>query len=89
MLHHPSKHVTGYAARHLLELFDYAEEFVLHAILLDSGGGLDSLMSKLVSRSDTTDKASYAGLIGRCLLHSDTVMPWNSDAAGTGNVQLV
>ena len=87
MLHHPSEHVTGHAARHLLDLSYYAAKVVSHAVLLDSGGRLDNLTSKLVSSNDTTDRASYAGLIGRCLLHSDTVRVEGVHDAGT--VQLV
>ena len=87
MLHHPSEHVRGYAARHLSELGTHADKVVAEAVLRDVGGRLNSLLIHLVSSSDIADKASHAQLIGHCLLHCDTDVAEAMNDAGA--VQLV
>ena len=87
MLHHPSEHVRGYAARHLSELCTHTGKVVQAVVLRDAGGRLDSLLSQLANSSDILDKASHADLIGHCLLHCDTDMAEAVNDAGT--VQLV
>lgn len=87
MLHHPSEHVRGHAARHLSELSTYADKVVAEALLRDDGGKLDSLLSQVANSSDIADKASYAHLIGHCLLHCDTDVAEAMNDAGI--VQLI
>ena len=71
MLHHPSEHVNGYAARHMSHLHRFAEDTVTSSVLNDSGGGLGSLLWHLANSKDFGDRVSYASLIGVCSLHCD------------------
>ena len=83
MLHHPSEHVRGYAARHMSYLHRFAEDVVASSVLNDSGGGLGSLLLRLANSKDFGDRASYANLIGVCSLHCDAHVLEELKTAGT------
>ena len=83
MLHHPSEHVRGYAARHMSYLHQFVGDIVASPVLNDSGGGLGSLLWHLANSKDFGDRASYASLIGVCSLHCDAHMLEELNKAGT------
>ena len=83
MLHHPSEHVRGYAARHMAYLHQFAGDVVASSVLNESSGGLGRLLLLMANSKDLGDRASYASLIGVCsLLCGDHVLE-EFDNAGT------
>ena len=83
MLHHPSEHVRGYAARHIAYLHRFAGDIVASTVLNESRGGLGRLLLHLANSKDFGDRASYASLIGVCSLHCDTHLLEELNNAGT------
>ena len=83
MLHHPSEHVRGYAARHMSYLHRLAGDVVGRTFFYESRGRLDRLLLHLANSKDFDDRASYASLIGVCSLHGDVDMLEELNNMGT------
>ena len=82
MLHHPSEHVRGYAARHMSHLQAVANAVIAKAVLNDSGGGLGRLLMNLANSKDFGNCTAYASLVGGCSLHCDADMLKELNNAG-------
>ena len=87
MLHHPSEHVRGLAARHMSYLHAVAGAVIANSVLNDSGGGPGRLLVNMANCKDSGDCAAYASLVGLCSLY------WDADVLkelnNAGSCQLV